>query len=206
MPKTTRRVRVALGSALREAGDLVFESDGRRETSMFRYSPSWLDDPKSFAISPGLPLSSAPFFASGSGADRRSALSGAFSDGAPDAWGRALIRRALPGALTEFDYLLAVNDATRQGALRYLDDGGAPLAHPETPPALESLPGLRRAASSHELSGPELRALVRTAGSADRRFARRRASDALGRLVVAKFGGTIERVEVATLELAVMAQ
>ena len=28
MPKTTRRVRVAFGEALREVGDLVFESDG----------------------------------------------------------------------------------------------------------------------------------------------------------------------------------
>ena len=207
MPKSTRRVRVALGEALREVGELVFESDGRRETSMFRYSPSWLDDPKSFAISPGLPLSSAPFFAAGSGPDRRSALSGAFSDGAPDAWGRGLIQRALPGTLTEFDYLLAVNDATRQGALRYLDDGGAPLAHPETPPALESLPGLRRAASSDALSGPELRALVRTAGSLGGARPKASLRDQDDRLVVAKFttrpdSRPIERVEVATLELA----
>ena len=207
MPKTTRRVRVALGSALREVGDLVFESDGRRETSMFRYFPSWLGDPTSFAISPGLPLAPAPFFASGSGSDRRPALSGVFSDGAPDAWGRGLIRRALPGTLTEIDYLLAVNDATRQGALRYLDDGGAPLAHPEAAPTLEILPELLRTAGSHDLSGPERRALMRTAGSLGGARPKASLRDPDGRLVVVKFttrhdSRPIERVEVATLELA----
>ena len=88
-----------------------------------------------------------------------------------------------------------------------MSDGGAPLAHPETPPALESLPGLRRAASSDALSGPELRALVRTAGSLGGARPKASLRDQDDRLVVAKFttrhdSRPIERVEVATLELA----
>ena len=207
MPKSTRRVRVALGEARREVGELVFESDGRRETSMFRYSPSWLADPAGFAISPGVPLSTAPFFASGSGTDRRSALAGAFGDGAPDAWGRGLIRRAFPGTLTEFDYLVAVDDETRQGALRYLDEKDAPLARSEAPYGLRVLPELRRLVGSRELSGPDRQALVRTAGSLGGARPKASLRDEDGWLLVAKFttqqdSRPIERVEVATLELA----
>ena len=207
MPKTTRTVRVALGAALRDVGELTFESDGRRETSMFRYSPGWLTDPAGFAIAPGLPLSEGRFFASGSGTDRRSALSGVFRDGAPDAWGRGLIRRVFAGALSEFDYLLAVNDETRQGSLRYLDEEGSPLAPPEATFPLKALSELRRLADAHELSGPDRRALVRSAGSLGGARPKASLRDDDDWLLVAKFTARqdtrpIERVEVATLELA----
>ena len=58
---------------------------------------------------------------------------GAIADTAPDAWGRCLIardhakrRRADPrlAALTELDYLLAVDDFSRVGALRVGDGEG----------------------------------------------------------------------------------
>ena len=207
MPKTTRTVRVALGAALRDVGELTFESDGRRETSMFRYSPGWLTDPAGFAIAPGLPLSEGRFFASGSGTDRRSALSGVFRDGAPDAWGRGLIRRVFAEALSEFDYLLAVNDETRQGSLRYLDEEGSPLAPPEATFPLKALSELRRLADAHELSGPDRRALVRSAGSLGGARPKASLRDDDDWLLVAKFTARqdtrpIERVEVATLELA----
>lgn len=207
MPKTTRTVRIVLGEALRDVGRLTFESDGRRETSMFRYSPEWLEDPASFAIAPGMPLSEGRFFASGSGTDRRSALAGVFSDGAPDAWGRGLIRRAFTGRLTEFDYLLAVNDETRQGAIRYLDEEGSPLALPEPAFALRDLPGLRELAGARDLTGPERRILVRTAGSLGGARPKASLRDEDDWLLVAKFTTPqdtrpIERVEVATLGLA----
>ena len=127
MRKITRRVREALGERLRPVGELVFETDGRRETSMFRYSGEWIADPAAFALAPGMPLYGSPFHAAASGSDRRSALLGPFRDGAPEAWGRGLVRRALPGPLTESDYLLPTDDETRQGALRYLDEAGTPL-------------------------------------------------------------------------------
>ena len=71
-------------------------------------------------------------------------------DGAPDSWGRGLLRKALP-ALTELDYLLAADDETRQGALRYLDDAGRPLARAYPPvPRLSDLDELRRLAGAAE--------------------------------------------------------
>lgn len=210
MPKTTRTVRVALGADLRDVGDLTFEFDGRRETSMFRYSQRWLEDPAGFAIAPGMALSGGRFFASGSGTDRRSALPGVFSDGAPDAWGRGLIRRALPGVFTELDYLLAVDDETRQGALRYLDEDGVPLAPAQAPVGLPALPELRRAIGSDEPGDAGWRRLVRTGGSLGGARPKVSVCDENGRLLVAKFTTRqdtrpIERVEAATLELATSA-
>ena len=207
MPKTTRTVRVVLGAELRDVGTLTFESDGRRETSMFRYSPRWIEDAAGFAIAPGMALAGGRFFASGSGTDRRSALSGVFSDGVPDAWGRGLIRRALPGTLTEVDYLLAVDDGTRQGSLRYLDEEGVPLAPAETPIAVRALPELRRTIGSHELSDADRRMLMRTGGSLGGARPKASVCDENGRLLVAKFTTRqdtrpVERVEIATLELA----
>ena len=148
--KITRRVRVALGERLRPVGELVFETDGRRETSVFRYSGEWIADPAAFALAPGMPLSGSPFYAAASGSDRRSALLGPFRDGAPEAWGRGLIRRALPGPLTEPDYLLAADDETRQGALRYLDEAGTPLARSRAPP-----PGREQLAELRRLTGDD---------------------------------------------------
>ena len=73
----------------------------------------------------------------------------AIADTAPDAWGQRVIRRAhvkrreadpsLP-ALTAFDYLAAVDDQSRVGALRLQDERGAFLRSADdhrTPPLLE---------------------------------------------------------------------
>ena len=212
MGKTTRRVRVALGEALHPVGEIVFEFDGRREACMFRYAAEWLDDPRRFAVAPTMPLSGTPFYSAGSRERRRSALPGPIADGAPDSWGRGLIRRALSGALTELDCLLAVDDVTRQGALRYLDEEGRPLARMYPPtPRLAELAELRR------LAGLDVDALSRDPVARERLLgsagslggARPKASirDERGNLTIAKFTSDddtmpIERAEVATLRLA----
>lgn len=67
-------------------------------------------------------------FASGGAADPRPALLGVFADCTPDGWGRRLIREALGHAPAELEYLIGVNDFTRQGALRFLDSRGVPFA------------------------------------------------------------------------------
>ena len=212
MAKTTRRVRVALGEALRPVGEIVFETDGRRETCMFRYAAEWLDAPRRFAIAPGMPLAGMPFYSAATRERPRSALPGPIADGAPDSWGRGLIRKALPGMLTELDYLLAADDVTRQGALRYLDEEGRPLARTYPPaPRLAELDELRR------LSGLSVDALSRDPAARERLLgsagslggARPKASvrDERGNLTIAKFTSDddtmpIERAEVATLKLA----
>jgi serine/threonine-protein kinase HipA len=212
MAKTTRRVRVALGEALRPVGDLVFEADGRRETCMFRYGADWLADSARFAIAPTLPLAETPFYSAATREHPRSALPGPIADGAPDSWGRGLIRKALPGVLTELDYLLAVDDATRQGALRYVDDAGLPLArtYPPTPRLVEldelrRLAGLKADALNRDPAARER--LLGSAGSLGGARPKASVRDRTGELAIAKFTSAadtlpIERAEVATLQLA----
>ena len=212
MPKTTRRVRVALGERLQPVGELVFEADGRRQASMFRYADGWLDGPEGFPIAPTLPLSESPFHASASRERPRSALLGPISDGAPDSWGRGLLRKALSGALTELDYLLAVDDETRQGALRYLDDDGRPLSRSYPPvPRSSELDELRRLAGAAE-DDPNGAASIRdllvgSASSLGGARPKANVRDRGGELAIAKFTADrdtmpVERVEAATLALA----
>ena len=124
MPKTTRRVRVAFGERLQPVGELVFEADGRRQASMFRYADDWLSAPGGFAIVPTLPLSESPFHASASRERPISALPGPFGDGAPDSRGRGLVHKALPGPSPSSTICSRWTQKTRQGTLRYLDDAG----------------------------------------------------------------------------------
>ena len=212
MTKTARRVRVAFGERLRPVGELVFEADGRRQASMFRYADEWRSAPEGFAIAPTLPLSESPFHASASRERPRSALLGPMGDGAPDSWGRGLLRKALPGPLTELDYLLAADDETRQGALRYLDDDGRPLARAYPPvPRLSALDELRRLAGGAEdnpTGGVSIRdMLVGSASSLGGARPKANVRDLSGDLAIAKFTSDrdtmpVERVEVATLALA----
>ncbi|GJL95503.1 MAG: phosphatidylinositol kinase [Hyphococcus sp.] len=93
----------------------------KASTSAFQYDPSWLEYEGRFALDPeNLPLVEAPVFTR----TDKSCLPGAIRDTAPDRWGQKLIQRAFRKAgadhhLTEFDYLLGINDETRIGALRY---------------------------------------------------------------------------------------
>ena len=212
MSKSSRRVGVALGDGLARTGELIFEHDGARQTSIFRYDPAWLERAGSFAIAPGLPLAGLRFYQSATRDTPRSALPGVIADGAPDAWGRGLIRKTRSGALSELDYLLAVDDAARQGALRYLDDDGRPLARSYPPvPRLGDIGDLRRLAAAAEQGGDlDAAARDRLLGSAGSLGgARPKASivDGDGAPAIAKFtsandGMPIERAEVATLALA----
>ncbi len=94
-------------------------------SSVFEYADDWLGRPDAFSIDPvNLPLDDRRIYTSSS----KSALPGALRDTAPDRWGRMLIRRAYrkskqERALSEIDYLLAINDRTRIGALRYKHEG-----------------------------------------------------------------------------------
>jgi len=90
----------------------------------FHYERSWLHDPRAFALDPDLSLDDAPFFP-------KPVLGnfGVFLDSSPDRWGQTLMKRreALQAkdekrtarTLYAWDYLIGVQDFTRQGALRF---------------------------------------------------------------------------------------
>jgi len=201
---------VALGAGKRIVGRLRFESDGAKQHSQFEYDPEWLAADDRFALSPALPLQEGGFYASGR-IDKRFALSGCFSDAAPDSWGRALMTRALGDGLTEFDYLVQSDDQTRQGALRFLGEDMEPLSTLSPPvPRIVDLEELRQLANRFERdpgnAEAEARDLAGVAGSLG--GARPKANvEGDGHLWIAKFTSErdtkpIERVEIATLRLA----
>lgn len=103
-----------------------------RESALFEYDAGWLAHSERFALEPALNLTEGTFH---TGADK--AVFGALGDSAPDRWGRLLMRRAearrarrdveQTRTLREIDYLLGVNDAARQGALRFSQKPGGPF-------------------------------------------------------------------------------
>ena len=203
---------VALGNTKRVLGRLRFETDGRRQHSQFEYAEEWLSARDRFALSPGLPLRQGSHYSSGRDA-RRLAIPGCFSDAAPDAWGRALMTKALGGELSEYEYLVLSDDRTRQGALRFLGENREPLCGPGPPiPRLVELARLRSLAQRFERDPDgamrEVRDLAGVAGSLG--GARPKASvEGNGHLWIAKFTAAhdtkpVERAEVAVLKLARM--
>jgi serine/threonine-protein kinase HipA len=133
-----RTIRVALGESTRGLGTLRFDAQGSRESAAFEYFPEWLAAPDRFAIEPGLPLVSGPQF------HRKqrggSIFPAAIADTEPDGWGRRVILRdhakqrqaSRSGEspernrqpLSALDFLLAVDDFSRVGALRFQDENG----------------------------------------------------------------------------------
>lgn len=118
-----------------------------RETSSFVYDPAWIKRRGAFALASSLSLTPGPHHAA-------KGLLCAFSDSAPDAWGRKLMLRqerararkagTAPRSLFDIDYLAGVDDRTRLGALRFKDvAGGEFLASTDRPvPPLIDLPQL----------------------------------------------------------------
>lgn len=94
----------------------------------FHYNSDWLRDPRAFALDPDLSLDDAPFFP-------RPELGnfGIFMDSSPDRWGQTLMKRReallakdekrTPHTLYAWDFLIGVQDFTRQGALRFRLEG-----------------------------------------------------------------------------------
>ena len=92
----------------------------------FEYAPEWLQRDDAFAIDPtSLPLQR--------GAHHGGTLFGAIQDCGPDRWGRILIERAVrKKVLTQkpyrdIDYVLALDDVARVGALRFRLNAESPF-------------------------------------------------------------------------------
>jgi len=108
-----------LGAACR-VGTLAHD----RGQIRFHYNGDWLRDPRAFALDPDLSLDDAPFFPK-----PELGNFGIFMDSSPDRWGQTLMKRReallakdekrTPRTLYAWDFLIGVQDFTRQGALRF---------------------------------------------------------------------------------------
>jgi serine/threonine-protein kinase HipA len=132
-----RTIQVYLGDDARRVGTLHFDAVGSRQHSAFAYEDSWLKAADRFALDPALPLVAGPQYPrkSRDGA----AFHAAIADTEPDGWGKRVIlcdhtkcrqaaRRMGQDSeathLNALDFLLAVDDFSRVGALRFQDEDG----------------------------------------------------------------------------------
>lgn len=150
-------VHVKFGGKTHLVGHLRYLGKAHRNSSLFEYADSWLSYHKAFALDPAnLQLTTRQHYWT----SEKTALPGAIRDCAPERWGRTLIRRAFQKighnrSLSELDYLLAINDYTRVGALRFMRDGESGFCRnigQRTVPPLISLPALLNAAMAIQAS------------------------------------------------------
>ena len=101
-------------------------SSPRSPDVSFEYATEWLGRADAFAIDPtSLPLRSGAYHGKG--------LFGALHDCGPDRWGRVLIERAVRKQVLEqrpyqdIDYVLALDDVSRVGALRFRTEPTSPF-------------------------------------------------------------------------------
>jgi serine/threonine-protein kinase HipA len=145
-----RQIQLCIGKAGTPVGSLVYVRQGRRENCAIAYDEAWLASPERFNVSADLQLALG-YQPHKAASPYDSVFHGAIADTAPDAWGRRIIARdhakrrkddpRLP-ALSEMDYLLAVDDFSRVGALRLRDSDGrwhrtAEAGRRSTPPLIE---------------------------------------------------------------------
>lgn len=122
-------VHVSLGGGTRRVGLARCNVARGRETILFEYAETWLQDGDRFALEPALGLTRGTFAPL-----EGLSVHGALGDSAPGTWGRRLMQRAerrlaeregrAVRTLMESDYLLGVADETRLGALRFRRVGG----------------------------------------------------------------------------------
>jgi serine/threonine-protein kinase HipA len=179
------------------AGSLWAHRRRTAESASFAYAENYLGSPSGYALDPGLALRA------GIQQTRNGqALFAAFSDSAPDRWGRNLIKRleskraqqagTAVRSLSEIDFLLGVRDDLRQGALRFRSTGDGPfLAEDDLRvPALAELPALldlAARAESDDAGYEELRRLVRDGSSLGGARPKAHVLDVNGKAAIAKF-------------------
>lgn len=169
------------------------------ETASFEYDPAWLNHPDCFSIEPLLSLHRGQYHT-----PTGRALFASLTDAAPDRWGRTLMRHAErkkaqrehrePRALREIDFLLQVDDASRQGALRFSTHLGGPYVTvysdaSHIPPLLE-LPRLLSAAhhvAEEKETDADLQALLAPGSSLGGARPKASVRDRNGSLLIAKF-------------------
>jgi len=179
------------------AGRLWSHRRRAAESQTFAYAPEYVAREGAYQLDPGLPL---VLGRQQTPAGR--AMFGAFSDSAPDRWGRGLIARAerrrvrreggATRSFAEIDYLLGVRDDLRQGAVRFRLSGSKEFEAAEVSgvPHLLELGHLLTAAERlerDEAGEAELAALLRGGSSLGGARPKAHVRDASGRLAIAKF-------------------
>jgi serine/threonine-protein kinase HipA len=187
-----------------------------KESASFEYDRTWLENPARFSLEPALSLGPGPFHTVGD-----APMFGAIGDSAPDRWGRTLMRRMerrraegekqAPRTLQEMDYLMLVDDETRQGALRFAKHEGGPFVREEgakrIPPLIE-LPRLL-SATEHFIEETETEEDIRLlfAPGTSLGGARPKASvrDKGGHLAIAKFPRRDDEINAVAWEAVALA-
>jgi serine/threonine-protein kinase HipA len=177
-------------------GTLWLHQKQGRQTTSFEYAESYRKRPGHFSLEPALMVTAGryhtptPFF-------------GAINDSAPDRWGRKLIQRLAfhqakaenraPRTLMESDYLLMVDDRSRQGALRFFLKKNGPYLgrYSDTgiPPLIQlgRLLQLSSKVLKDEESGADIRYLVEPGSSLGGARPKAAVRDNQGNLLLAKF-------------------
>jgi len=147
-----RTIQVFIGDEKSRVGTLHYDSVGSRERAAFSYADAWMVSADRFALEPALPLVAGPQYHRK--VPNGSVFHGAFADTEPDGWAKRVIlrdhakrrqgaRRAgrPPEAvqLQALDFLLAVDDASRVGALRLQDEAGVFCRATEYPPCYRQI-------------------------------------------------------------------
>lgn len=220
-----RQIQLCIGKAGMPVGSLVYVRQGRRENSAFAYDEEWLASSARFTVSADLQLV-AGYQSHKAASPHDSVFHGAIADTTPDAWGRRVIARdhakrrkddpQLP-ALTELDYLLAVDDFSRVGALRLRDSEGnwqrtTTGGQRRTPPLieLERIFLASRAVERGDETAEDLRYLQGKGTSLGGMRPKCTLIDEDGRLAIGKFPSvgdarSVTRGEVLALKLAALA-
>lgn len=223
--KATVELDVCIGKAELAAGKLIFRKDGARQFSQFAYREAWLRDGQFFNISPDL-VADPSYQVRKPLSNDDSSFFLALADTEPDAWGRRVIARAHAKereknpaltALTELDYLCAVDDFSRIGALRIRDAKGGYLRSVDkgrrtTPPMLEleRMMTASRAVENNEETADDLKYLQGKGTSLGGMRPKCTVLDEDGTLALGKFPSvkderSVTRGEVLALRLARMA-
>lgn len=192
------------------AGRLWSHRRGNAESETFAYDSNYIARRDAYELDPALPLVTAQ---QQTAAGRK--IFAAFSDCAPDRWGRRLIVRGekhrvereggAERSFGEIDLLLGVRDDMRQGALRFRRPGEEVfLADEETGvPHLIELPELLGASGAmerDEASEEELRTLLRGGSSLGGARPKAHVIDGAGRAAIAKFPSTADGHDVIRWE------
>lgn len=198
------------------AGRLWSHRRRSAESQTFSYTPEYISLQGAYELDPALGLTTG---SQHTPAGRE--IFGAFSDCAPDRWGRRLILRAeqrcvkgeggAPRSFGEIGYLLGVRDDLRQGALRFRVPGTHDyLAHDDTGvPDLVVLPSLLNAAARlehDEANETELALLLRGGSSLGGARPKAHVVSESGRLAIAKFpSATVDDWDVMRWEAVALA-